>query len=156
VWRLADILQTGLSGSDRNYASIAAVRQFELIVAEVASAGGSVRLDCTGPDPGAAPGQPLLALSSRPGQPVLRVPIFMMPAVGGRTGFYVPAIHLYARLAPGEALDVIGPVGRGFRLPLQGGLLVIASTLERVMPAITAALALGLSVAGLGPPGAQR
>jgi dihydroorotate dehydrogenase electron transfer subunit len=132
------------------------VRQFEVQIAEVASAGGSVWLECTGPDPGAAPGQPLLALSSRPGQPVLRVPIFPMPAPAQRTGFYVPAAHSYARLAPGEALDVLGPVGKGFRLPFQGGgLLVIASGLERVMPVITAGLARGLSVAVLAPRGTE-
>ena len=131
------------------------MRQFELRIAEVASAGGSVWLECTGPDPGAAPGQPLLALSSRPGQPALRIPVFPMPTAGGKSGFYVPATHPYARSQPGEALDVLGPVGRGFRLPFQGGLLVIASALERVMPVITAALATGLSVAVLAPRGAD-
>ncbi|MEP7357445.1 MAG: hypothetical protein ABI847_09430, partial [Anaerolineales bacterium] len=140
----------------RFYASIRAVRQFELRIAEVASAGGSIRLDFTGPEPGAAPGQPLLALSPRPDQPLLRVPIFTLPAAGDRHSFYVPASHPYARLVPGEALDVLGPVGRGFRLPSQGaGLLVIASALERMLPAITAALARGLSVAVLAPRGAE-
>src|SRR5436190_17189148 len=96
VWRLADNHPTCVSGMARFYASIPAVRQFELRIDEVASAGGSVWLECTGPDPGARPGQPLLALSGRTGQPFLRVPIFLMPVAGHRAGFYVPAIHPYA------------------------------------------------------------
>jgi dihydroorotate dehydrogenase electron transfer subunit len=86
----------------------------------------------------------------------LRIPIFLMPAGSSAAGFFVPVTHPYARLAPGETLDMIGPVGRGFRLPSQGsGLLVIASALERVMPAIVAALARGLAVAVLAPRGAE-
>lgn len=115
-----------------------------------------MRVACAGPEPGAAPGQACLALSDRPGQPCLRVPIFPLPAPNQRSCFYVAATHPYARLAPDDRLDVLGPVGRGFRLPAQSGsLLVIASGLERVLPAILAGVERGLAVAVLAPRGAE-
>src|SRR5690606_32462233 len=66
--------------------------------------------------------------------------------------FYVPPTHAYARLQPGDRLDVLGPRGRGVRLPHGAAhLLVIASALERLLPAIRHALANGLAVTALTP-----
>jgi hypothetical protein len=128
------------------------VREFELRVIEVAAMGGSIHVECDGPDPGAAAGQMCLALAGLPNQPLLRVPLFLLPLRDRRPGFYVPASHPYARLAPGDRLDLIGPAGRGFHLPPAGGhLLVIASSLERLAPAVAVALQRGLAVTVLTP-----
>jgi hypothetical protein len=128
------------------------VREFELRVVEVAAVGGSIRIECEGPNPAAAAGQMCLALAALPNQPLLRVPLFFLPLRDKRTGFYVPASHAYARLAPGDRLDLIGPAGRGFRLPTEGGhLLVIASSLERLAGVIIAAVLRGLPITVLTP-----
>lgn len=128
------------------------MRQFELTVAEVAAVGSAVRVTCAGPDPGAQPGQACLAWSALPTQPFLRVPLFVQGGPQAGAQFYLPLGHPYARLAPGDPLDLLGPVGRGFRLPARGGhLLVIAAALERLLPLIEAALAAGLAVTALTP-----
>lgn len=128
------------------------MREFELRVVEVAAKGGSIRVECDGPDPGAAAGQMCLALAAWPNQPLLRVPLYLLPARDRRPAFYVPGSHAYARLAPGDRLALIGPAGRGFRLPPAGGhLLAIASSLERLAPLIEAALQKGLAVTVLTP-----
>jgi hypothetical protein len=128
------------------------VREFELRVIEVAAVGGSIRIECEGPNPGAAAGQMCLALAALPNQPLLRVPLFLLPLRDRRPGFYVPAAHAYARLAPGDHLDLIGPAGSGFRLPADGGhLLIIASSLERLACAVEAALQRDLAVTALTP-----
>jgi dihydroorotate dehydrogenase electron transfer subunit len=128
------------------------VREFELRVAEVSALAGSVRLDCEGPDPGAAAGQVCLALAALPNQPLLRQPLHLLPPRDHRPAFFVPAAHPYARLAPGDRLDLIGPAGRGFRLPPEGShLLLIASSLERLAPLVEAALRRRLAVTVLTP-----
>ena len=132
------------------------MREFELSVIEVAAVGGSIRIECEGPGPGAAAGQMCLALARLPDQPLLRVPLFLLPLHERRPAFYVPATHAYARLAPGDRLDLIGPAGRGFRLPASGGhLLIIASRLERLACAVEAALQRGLAVTALTPRSAE-
>jgi len=132
------------------------VRQFELRVVEVAAYGGSVRVECDGAHPGATAGQVCLALAQLPNQPDLRVPLYFLPARAQRASFYVPAAHAYARLAPGDRLDLIGPAGRGFRLPAAGGrLLVIASSLDRLAALVEAALGRGLAVTVLTPRSAE-
>ncbi len=136
------------------------MREFELRVVEVAAYGGSIRVDCEGPHPGATAGQVCLALASLPHPPdlpvPLRVPLYFLPPRDKRAGFYVPATHPYARLAPGDHLDLIGPAGRGFRLPAAGGrLLVIASSLERLAAAVAAALGRGLAITVLTPRGGE-
>jgi hypothetical protein len=132
------------------------VRQFELRVVEVAAVGGSIRLTCEGPHPVTAPGQMCLALAGLPNPSGLRVPLFLVPVDERRPGFYMPASHPYARLAPGDRLDLIGPVGRGFRLPAEGGrLLVIAGSLERLAGLVAAALSHALAVTVLTPRSAE-
>jgi NAD(P)H-flavin reductase len=132
------------------------VREFELRVVEVAAFGGSIRIACEGPSPGAAAGQVCLALADLPNQPEVRVPLYFLPPHGKRAGFYVPATHAYARLAPGDRLGLIGPAGRGFRLPAQGGhLLVVAGSLERLAAVVEAGLARGLAVTVLTPRSAE-
>jgi hypothetical protein len=128
------------------------VREFELRVVEVASRGGSIRVECDGPNPGAAAGQVCLALAALPNQPLLRVPLYLLPVRDRRPAFYVPGSHAYARLAPGDRLALIGPAGHGFRLPPGGGhLLVIAGSLERLAALIETALQRGLEVTVLTP-----
>ncbi len=132
------------------------MREFELRVVEVTALGGSIRVECDGPDPGAIAGQPCLALAALPNQPLLRVPLYLLPSRDRGPAFYVPASHAYARLAPGDRLDLIGPAGRGFRLPSDGGhLLVIAGSLERLAGLIEAALQRGLPVTVLTPRSAE-
>jgi len=132
------------------------VREFELRVVEVAAVGGSIRIECEGPHPVTAAGQMCLALAGLPNQSSLRVPLFLLPFGELRPGFYVPASHAYARLAPGDHLDLIGPVGRGFRLPAdRGRLLVIAGSLERLASLVETALRRGLAVTVITPRSAE-
>lgn len=127
------------------------MRAFELTVAEMAAKSGLIELRCAGPDPGAAPGQVCLALGEAPEQPWLRQTLHLAPREGG-AAFYVPITHPYARLQPGDRLDVLGPVGRGFRLPAGGAhLLVVAGSLERLLPTIEHALRQALAVTVLTP-----
>jgi len=128
------------------------VRQFELTITEVAAIGSAVRVICAGPDPGAQPGQVCLAWAEAPTQPFLRVPLFMQGGATSDSQFFLPLGHPYARLAPGDALDLLGPLGQGFRLPKRGShLLVVAAALERLLPVIKAALEGGLAVTALTP-----
>jgi NAD(P)H-flavin reductase len=128
------------------------MRAFELIVAEIAAVGGLIRVTCDGPDPGAAPGQVCLALADQPDQPWLRVGLHLAPRETGGADFYVPPTHAYARLEPGDRLEVLGPCGRGFRWPAGAAhLLVLASSLERLLPTIQHALRQGLAVTALTP-----
>ena len=123
---------------------------------EVAAVGGSIRIECEGTHPVTAAGQMCLALAALPNQPFLRVPLFFLSLGDRRPGFYVPASHPYARLAPGDRLDLLGPAGRGFRLPAEGGrLLVIAGSLERLAGLVQAALRRGLAVTVLTPRSAE-
>ncbi len=130
------------------------VREFELVVSEVAAVGGLVQVQCEGPDPGAEPGQVCLALAQRlaPAGPAwLRVSLHLAPRQGGAT-FYAPLTHAYARLQPGDRLEMLGPIGRGFRLPSGGAhLLALASSLERLLPTLLHALRLGLAVTVMTP-----
>jgi dihydroorotate dehydrogenase electron transfer subunit len=128
------------------------VREFELSVAEMAAVGGLIQVTCAGPDPGAAPGQICLVLADKPGQPWLRVGLHLAPGDEGGAVFYVPMTHPYARLEPGDQLQVLGPVGRGFRLPDGAAhLLVVASSLDRLLPTIQQALRRNLAVTVLTP-----
>jgi hypothetical protein len=83
----------------------------------------------------------------------LRVPLYFHCGSDPGPTFFVPAAgHPYSRLAPGASLNVLGPVGRGFRLPKKNGhLLVIAGSLERLLPTIETALQQGLAVTALTP-----
>ncbi len=127
------------------------MRQFEARVAEVAALAGLVQVSCAGPDPGTAPGQACLVWAARPEQPAWRLALFP-GAIAGGLRFYVPPTHPYARLEPGDRLEVLGPCGRGFRLPRSGGhLLVVAASLERLLPTIDHALDHGLAVSVLTP-----
>jgi hypothetical protein len=126
------------------------MRQFDVRIAEMSALGGLVRFVCDGPPTGALPGQLCLAQAETAPQPFLRLPIYPLP--GERPAFLVPAGHALARLAPGDRLDLIGPIGHGFQLPAPGGhLLVIAATLERVLPAIEQAVAQSVAVTLMSP-----
>ena len=132
------------------------MREFELRVVEVAALGGSIRVACEGRNPVTAAGQMCLALASLPNPPLLRVPLFLLSLGDRRPGFYVPASHAFARLAPGDHLDLIGPAGHGFRLPAAGGrLLIIAGSLERLACLVQAALQRALAVTVLTPRSAE-
>jgi hypothetical protein len=134
----------------------ARVRSFDLQVAEVAAMGSSIRLACRGPNPGATPGQFCQAWASLPTQPFLRVPLFLTADDDPGPAFFVPVGHPYARLAPGDRLNLIGPGGRGFRLPAHNGrLLIIAGAPERLLPTIETALHRGVAVTALTPRGAE-
>ncbi len=128
------------------------MRAFELVVSEMAAVGGLVQVTCAGPSPGAVPGQLCLALADRPAQPWLRVGLHLAPRPDNGAAFYVPLTHPYARLEPGDRLNVLGPVGRGFRLPAGAAhLLVLAGSLERLLPTIQHALRGGLAVTVITP-----
>jgi hypothetical protein len=131
------------------------VRQFALRVAEIAALGGLIQVTCAGPDPGAAPGQVCLAWAGVPAQPFVRVPLFLGPTDapdGAGAQFFIPIDHPYAHLQPGDDLDVLGPCGRGFRLPPTAShLLVVAGSLDRLLPTIYHALRRGWAVSVLTP-----
>jgi hypothetical protein len=121
-------------------------------VKEIAAIGGLILVTCAGPDPGAAPGQVSLAWADHHAQPWLRVPLHLAPLVTGGMRFYVPLVHPYARLQPGDRLDLLGPCGRGFHLPSGAAhLLVLASSLDRLLPTIQHSVGLGLAVTALTP-----
>ncbi|MCC7359451.1 MAG: hypothetical protein IT317_08245 [Anaerolineales bacterium] len=134
------------------------MRQFQLTVSEIAALGGALRVTCAGPDPGAQPGQALLALANGAARPhpstppLLRLPLFYHTLPGGGAQCYLPPGHPLSSLVPGDVLDLLGPVGRGFRLPRRGShLLVVAAAPERLLPLIEAALEAGLAVTALTP-----
>ena len=127
------------------------MRLFEFVVTELAVRGGLIEVTGQGPEPGAAPGQVCLALAELTEQPWLRVALHLAPRAGG-AAFFVPVTHPYAHLQPGDRLELLGPCGRGFRLPAGAAhLLVIASTLERLLPTIEHAVRQGLAVTCLTP-----
>ena len=131
------------------------MRTFELVVNEMALIGGLLQVSCQGPDPGAEPGQVCLALADRLPQPWLRLGLHLA-AVEGGVAFYVPMTHAYARLQPGDRLELLGPVGRGFRLPASAAhLLVVASSLERVLPTILHAVRQQQAVTVITPRSAE-
>ncbi len=135
------------------------VREFELVVSEVAAVGGLIQVQCEGPDPGAAPGQVCLALCKRSApadQAWLRAGLHLAPRESSGAAFYVPLTHAYARLQPGDRLEVLGPCGRGFRLPAgapaaRPHLLVLAGSLERLLPTIQHALRQTMAVTVITP-----
>jgi hypothetical protein len=127
------------------------MRLFEFVVAQVAARGNLIEVTASGPEPGALPGQVCLALADVAEQPWLRVALHLAPRAGG-AAFYIPVTHSYARLQPGDRLELLGPCGRGFRLPAGAAhLLVVAGSLERLLPAIEHALRQGLAVTCLTP-----
>jgi NAD(P)H-flavin reductase len=83
-----------------------------------------VRADRGGLDPG-APGQFFML---RPPGHVLPRPMSLCQAPPGELAFLVDAVGpgtaALASLAPGERVDVFGPLGRGFRLDVERPLLV--------------------------------
>lgn len=83
-----------------------------------------VRVDRGGLDPG-APGQFFML---RPPGHVLPRPMSLCQAPPGELAFLVDAVGpgtaALASLAPGERVDVFGPLGRGFRLDVERPLLV--------------------------------
>jgi dihydroorotate dehydrogenase electron transfer subunit len=97
-----------------------------------------------------------LAWIDHPAQPFLRLPLHIYRRPDAGLVFYLPVGHPYTRLSPGDMLNLIGPVGRGFHLPRPGGhLLVVAGAVERLMPTIDAALHQGLAVTALTPRSAE-
>jgi hypothetical protein len=133
------------------------MRQFMLQVGRVArlAGGGEVRVMCEGAAPLFAPGQAALAYSRRlPAQPFLRVPLY--PFRSSAMGFEfctADGAHPYAALVPGDELDVLGPVGRGFDLPPRAGhLLAAAATPARLLALMDWALERGWAVTMWLPP----
>jgi hypothetical protein len=120
------------------------VRQFTLIVTEIKTLGRQILVRCEGeggPAPISAPGQVCLAQANLPAQPFLRVPLYPFHQQPGVFEFLISPAHPYAGLEPGMALDLIGPCGRGFDLPLRAAhLLLIADSSERLLPLIHLAL----------------
>lgn len=91
----------------------------------MATSTGQIHVRCAGPELNPTPGQFYLAWSAAPTQPFLRLPIFPYPQPAGGVEFCVAPGHPYAALEPGQALDVIGPGGRGFRWPVQATRLLV-------------------------------
>lgn len=132
------------------------MREFDLSVSEISAVAGLVRVRCEGPDPGAEPGQVCLALAERFEQLWARVALHLAPRANGGTVFYVPLTHPYARLQPGDRLNMLGPIGRGFRLPPgPAHLLVMASSLDRLLSTIEHGLRQGLAVTVITPRSAE-
>lgn len=119
-------------------------------VREVATSGGLVQVTCAGAWHGYA-GQAVLA--AQPDQPLLgRTPLYPHAAPDEPPCFWVAPTHPYARLAPGAALEMLGPVGRGFRWPPNARhLLLLATALENLLGLMHAALAQQLAVTVLTP-----
>jgi hypothetical protein len=94
------------------------MRQFRLEVSEMATIAGQVVVRCGAADLAPTLGQAYLARVEGPEQPFLRVSLYPYSTSGVGVEFCLdqPA-HPYASLEPGTALDLIGPVGRGFILP---------------------------------------
>jgi hypothetical protein len=118
----------------------------------MATSAGQVHVRCRGPELNPAPGQFYLAAADAPGQPFLRQPIFPFFTREHGLEFCVAADHPFAMLEPGTTLDVIGPCGRGFDLPLRAAhLLVMCSAPTRLMSLLHYALERSLSVTVLLP-----
>jgi dihydroorotate dehydrogenase electron transfer subunit len=94
------------------------MRQFSLAVSEMATIAGQTYVRCGNTEIVPVPGQVYLARAATPEQPFLRVPLYPYSTSGTGIEFCLGSFpHLYADLEPGAALDLIGPVGRGFILP---------------------------------------
>ncbi len=120
--------------------------QYVVQVQEVSAIGDLVRVRCAGGAGSAAPGQFFLAAPSDSAQ-LVGWPIFAHTGAAGLE-FFAPGHHPAAELAPGESLDLIGPAGRGFRLPARPGrLLVVADKIEHVWPLIFHCLSRAWSLA---------
>lgn len=102
------------------------MRQFRLAVSEMATIAGQVVVRCGGADLAPTPGQAYLARAEGPEQPFLRVSLYPYSTSGVGVEFCLDQpTHPYARLEPGAALDLIGPVGRGFTLPPRAAHLLV-------------------------------
>jgi len=135
------------------------MRQCVLQVTRVARMPGGIQVACEGTAPLFAPGQAALALSRLPDQPFLRVPLYPFHSTAGGFDFGIAddahhyAAHPYAVLSPGDELDVLGPVGRGFALPPRAGhLLAVAATPARLSALLDLALERGWAVTLWQPP----
>lgn len=96
-----------------------------------------------------APGQYFLAASAAA---FLRTPLFPFSTQTGHWEFWVAPAHPLAGLQPGDDLDLVGPLGRGFDLPSGASrLLLLAPALERLFPLMYGALARQWSVVWLLP-----
>lgn len=136
------------------------MRQFRLIVTQVAQWSAGVQITCAGSAPVFAPGQAALAISALPHQPFLRVSLYPFNSSASGFEFCVAENeHPYAALHPGDELDVLGPCGRGFALSERAGhLLAAAATPARLMSVLVCALERGWPAAmwlprGAPPPG---
>jgi dihydroorotate dehydrogenase electron transfer subunit len=129
-----------------------------LQVTEIATSAGQLSVRCAGgPEHLGAPGQFYLASASVPDPPFLRAPLFPFSTHTGRWEFLVDAAHPFARLQPGDPVDLIGPLGRGFELPPRAArLLLIARSPERLLPLMHWALARQWPVALLFTDGAPE
>ncbi len=140
------------------------MRQFTVKVVRVARLPGGVQVACEGETPLFAPGQAALAYGRLPNQPFLRVPLYPFHSSASGFEFVVAdalhrdaahhdAPHPYAALSPGDELDVLGPCGRGFVLPLRAGhLLAAAATPMRLRGLLDLALERGWAVTLWLPP----
>ena len=135
------------------------MRQFQLSVGEIATSGvfGQVHVRCAGEQPSAsgAPGQFYLALADVSPRPFLRASLFPYPGPRGELTFSLHPAHPFASLQPGAWLDLVGPCGRGFALhPRAWNFLLVAESIERLLPLAHFALASRRSVTLLLPSGA--
>lgn len=105
-----------------------------------------------GPDLNPTPGQFYLAWAATPKPPFLRLPLFPYALPLGGVEFCVGPDHPYAALEPGQAVDVIGPCGRGFTWPVQATHLLVKCDLpSHLMGLIYRALEAHLNVTLLLP-----
>lgn len=129
-----------------------AMRQWQWSVHSIASVGGLMQVTCFSPAVEIVPGQLCLAWTALPAQPFLRVPLYPFATPQEQFAFCLAPTHPYTALQPGDSLDVLGPVGQGFHLPAgTRNVLILASSLERVLGLIYTALQQQLAVALLTP-----
>jgi hypothetical protein len=131
---------------------------FRARVTEIATIAGHLRVRWqAGDGPAAAPGQFYLARAARSSHPVLRLPVFAVAAPPAGHEFWIDPDHPYAALEPEDPLDLVGPLGRGVKLPDRASrLLMISQSLARLWPLAVRALAQGWSLAWLWPEGAPE
>ena len=130
----------------------------DLRVAEVTALGNLRRVRCAGEArlgswslaDKVRPGECFLSRADIPSQPSVRVPIFPLLSSGHMLEFLVDPHDPYAALAPGDRLEVLGPVGCGFHLPPGAfTLLAVAQSPARLYPLIAKSIARGGAVAFL-------